>query len=258
VFLADGPVLLAEALAAGADVQRVFAETDCLDDPAVITAQQAGLTVVEAAPGALAKVLDLKAPRGVVAVVGASPSSVDEVLDRASATRRPVAVLVGLQDPGNLGTLIRVAEASGCAGVLLTSGSVDLHNPKTVRATAGAVFRVSVVDGVDELSVIEGCRRRSVPVVATIGSGGTLLDEAPLAGAVAVLLGAEAHGLAPELVERCDGALTIPMEGGVESLNAAVAGSIVLFEAARRRRSSGTAGDRSGAGTAPMGHNDPR
>jgi RNA methyltransferase, TrmH family len=258
VFLADGPVLLAEALAAGADVQRVFAESDCLEDPAVLAAREAGLTVVETAPGALAKVLDLKAPRGVVAVVAAAPSSVDEVLDLASTGGRPVAVLVALQDPGNVGTLIRVAEAAGCAGVLLTSGSVDLHNPKTVRATAGAVFRVPVVDHVDENSVLEGCQRRSVPVLATIGSGGTSLYEAPLGGAVAVLLGAEAHGLAPGLVERCDGTLTIPMDGGVESLNAAVAGSIVLFEAARRRGSAGTDGERSGAGAGPMGHNDPR
>ena len=258
-------MLLAEALRAGAAIEEVHAEPDALEHPSVRAARDAGVEVHEAAPGALAKVLDLTTPRGVVAVVRAAPAELSEVLDRAHSTGRPVPVLVSLQDPGNAGTLVRVAEATGCAGVVLTTWSVDVRNPKTVRATAGSVFRVPVVESVELDEVLEGCGRRGVPVLATVGHGGEPPEGAALLdGAVAVLVGAEAHGLPEPVVARCDGSVTLPMEGEVESLNAAVAGAVVLFEAARRRRSAGR--DHRGAATGPlstggrsgaMGHNDP-
>lgn len=259
-FLADGPVLLAEALRAGAPVRAVYADAEMLHDPVVRTARDAGVPVTETADGTLAKVLDLKTPQGVVALVERRSVDLAPVLDDASSRARPVLVLVGLQDPGNVGTLVRVAEAAGCAGVVMTPGSVDVANPKTVRATAGAVFRVPVVEQVEIDQLLDACSVAGVSTRATVGRGGVPLDEVPLGGAVAVLVGSEAHGLPADVVRRCAGTLTVPMDGAVESLNAAIAGSVVLFEAARQRRSATgerrTVSDPSGGGTSSMGHND--
>ncbi len=178
------------------------------------------------------------APQSVVAVARARPHDLPHVVAAAVAEGAPLLVLVGLQDPGNAGTLVRVAEAAGCAGVVLTEHSVDLFNPKTVRATAGSLFRVPVAQDVPVDALLSACAAAAVPVVATAAVDGTDPSDAPLGGAAAVLLGSEAHGLADDLVVRADARVTIPMAGQVESLNAAVAGAVLAFEAARRRRTA--------------------
>jgi TrmH family RNA methyltransferase len=149
---------------------------------------------------------------------------------------------VGIQDPGNAGTLIRVAEATGCVGVLLSAGSVDVWNPKVVRASAGSILRVPVVEGLESdelLAVARGSELRSVGTTATGGSPPESLD---LSGAVMLLVGSEAHGLPEGMVGELELRATIPMQGEVESLNAAVAGSLLAFEAARQRRGAASGG----------------
>lgn len=230
-------MLLAEAVAADVELVGVYAEPAGVDDPAVRAAAAAGVPVHPVPEGALKKVLDLVTPQAVVAVARISVSTLDAVVAAASADGAPLLVLVELQDPGNAGTLVRVAEAAGCAGVVLTAQSVDLYNPKTVRASAGSLFRVPVVQGVTVDAVLDACAAAGVPVLATVAADGTDPEAAPLDGAVAVLLGSEAHGLAAGVVARADARVTIPMVGNVESLNAGVAGAVLAFEAARRRRS---------------------
>lgn len=236
-FLIDGPGLLGEAVRAGVVVRTVYVEPAALEDPAVRSAGSAGAVVREVQPGSLAKVLDLVTPQSVVAVADQRPSSLGGILDDAADRARPVLALVAIQDPGNAGTLVRVAEASGCAGVAMTTGSVDVHNPKTVRATAGALFRMRVVEGIGSDELRSAARGLGVRVWATVAEGGIPIEDADLTGASVLLVGSEAHGLPVELRCAADGELSIPMEGGVESLNAAVAGSLVAFEAARQRRS---------------------
>lgn len=214
----------------------MYVEPAAVDDPAVRAAAAAGVPVHPVPEGALKKVLDLVTPQAVVAVARSSTSTLESVVAAASAAGAPLLVLVELQDPGNAGTLVRVAEAAGCAGVVLTERSVDLHNPKTVRATAGSVFRVPVVQDVTVDAVLDACATAGVPVLATVATDGTDPESAPLDGAVAVLLGSEAHGLPAGVVDRADALVTIPMVGNVESLNAGVAGAVLAFEAARRRR----------------------
>ena len=231
-------MLLAEALAAGVGIDGVYVEPAAADDPSVQAAGAAGVPVHPVAEGALKKVLDLVTPQSVVAVARAAAVPLGDVVAAAASTGTPLLVLVELQDPGNAGTLVRVAEASGCAGVVLTERSVDLHNPKTVRATAGSIFRVPVVQDVSVDAVLEACAAAGVPTLATVALDGTDPESSALDGAVAVLLGSEAHGLAPDLVARADARVTIPMVGRVESLNAGVAGAVLAFEAARRRRVS--------------------
>lgn len=254
-YLIDGPVLLGEALAAGVGLRAVFVEPKAHGHPVVEAARQAGAEVREVLDGTLSRVLDLVAPQAVVAVAVQRRHTLDEVLVDAASRRRPVLVPVSLQDPGNAGTLVRVAEAAGCAGVVLTSGSVDVHNPKTVRATAGSVFRLPVVEGVSAPEVILAATRHGIRSWATTGDAGADPGMVDLAGASLVLVGSEAHGLPVDVVDRVDGRLSIPMEGAVESLNAGVAGALVVFEAARQRRAADrpTAAPNPGSRQAPPG-----
>ena len=255
-------MLLAEALDAAVGVRTVYVEPDAAGDDVaevVARARAAGVTVRDVVPGALAKVLDLVTPRPVVAVVDQHPVALSEVVDAAVDAQRPLLVLVDVADPGNVGTLVRVAEAAGCAGVVLVGACADLHNPKTVRATAGAVFRVPTASADEPHGALAMLRDAGVAVLGTAGGGGVAPERAALGGAAAVVVGSEAHGLAPDVLAACEQLVTIPMEGAVESLNAAVAGAAMAFEAARQRRAGGTAtpgAQRSGPGTAPLGHND--
>lgn len=235
-FLLDGPVLLAEALAAGTSLRSIYVEPSGLDSDAFRLARSTGVDIQEVQAGALAKVLDLASPQSVVAVADIATVETAAVLSAAVALDRPVLVLVEVQDPGNAGTLIRVAEAAGCAGVVLTERSVDVHNPKTVRATAGAVLRLPVAEGANAAELIQAAKGMDMASWATVKDGGTSLDHAPLVGSCLLLIGSEAHGLPDDIVAAATDGLTIPMDGAVESLNAAVAGALVAFEAARQRR----------------------
>jgi TrmH family RNA methyltransferase len=215
--------------------------------------------VREVVPGALAKVLDLGTPQSVVAVVDQQPAECADVVATAAAERRPLLALVEVADPGNVGTLVRTAEAAGCVGVVLVGSCADLFNPKTVRATAGAVFRVPVAPAADLEQLRAAASRHDVRLVGTVGDVGAPPECVALDAAAVIVVGSEAHGLSAGSVAACDELVTIPMHGSVESLNAAVAGSVVAFEAARQRRSPGAAAarsDRSGGATTSVGHND--
>lgn len=256
-YLVDGPVLLTEALAAGVEVCTVYVEESTARDQvrqAVQVAADRGVPIRTVAVGALAKVLDLVTPQSVVAVVAQHHSPLDAVLDRAVAAGRPVLVVEDLADPGNLGTLVRSVEATGCAGVVLIGSSADPFNPKVVRASAGALFRTptAAVEMLDEL--LDGAGARHLPVVAAAGERGSAPECHDLTGAVVLMVGNEAHGLSDRAIGAANAVISIPMEGWVESLNAAVAGSVVLFEAARQRRVAASATGRS----EPVGHPAPR
>lgn len=223
-----------EALEAGVGMDALYVEPGA--DPSVVReCADAGVQVVEVAEGSLRKVLDLVSPRAMVGLARTATSDLGEVVAAAGSRQRPLLGLVGLQDPGNAGTLVRVAEAAGCSGVVLTEGSVDPWNPKVVRASAGALFRVPVASaGATEL--LGACGSAGVVSVATVPTGGSAPERCDLGGACAILVGAEAAGLPEEVVAAADVRVTLPMEGRVESLNAAVAGSLLAFEAARQRR----------------------
>ena len=255
-YLVDGPVLLAEALEAGVQIETVYVEPGALDHDVVWAARDAGVRIRDTTEGALAKVLDLDAPQRMVAVAGQRRGHLDELVAAAVAAGRPLLVLAGLSDPGNVGTLVRVAEAAGCAGVLLGPNTADLYNPKTVRATAGAVFRVPVVEVDDVVAVLATLGDAGISAVATTGAVEAPAPESvDLTSAVALVIGNEAHGLAPDVLDACRFSVRIPMDGRVESLNAAVAGAVVLFEAARQRRT----GEPNGHPPAVVGQNvDPR
>ena len=177
-------------------------------------------------------------PQGIAALVRLREFSLDDILERLQVG--PVVVVVGLQDPGNLGTTLRSAEAFGSAGVVLGEGTVSPFNTKVIRASAGSIFRLPVVlakskGGLE--SDIAKFRSQSLRLIATSAHKGTPLDQARLTEPSAIFIGSEGSGLPRNLMAQVDELIAIPHAPQVESLNAGVAGSIVLYEAARQRRS---------------------
>ncbi len=152
-----------------------------------------------------------------------------------------VVVLAGIQDPGNLGTILRSAEAFGATGVICLSGTVSRWNPKAMRASAGSVFRLPVL-AASEAKAFQHLREAGIRTLATMARNAQPLGDPSvdiaLAGPVALLIGSEGAGLSAELAAQCDARITIPCPGPVESLNAAVATSVLLYEASRLRHSS--------------------
>ncbi|MCB1258040.1 MAG: RNA methyltransferase, partial [Microthrixaceae bacterium] len=237
-YLIDGPTLLAEALDSGVNLDRVFVESKSIDD-AVIDRARGVTRVREVSDGTLAKVLDLVNPNGMVAVakMGAAPLSSSPGLSDAIGGADLLLVLVDVADPGNVGTMLRAAEASGCAGVVVAGDSTDPFSPKVVRASAGSLFRLPVHLAGDPVETLESIRSVGLRALATVVGEGRAPEDIELCGS-AIVIGNEAHGLDREIVDACDGTITVPMTGRVESLNAAMAATIVLFEAARQRRAS--------------------
>ena len=181
-----------------------------------------------------------ESPQGVAALVRLKEFSLDDVTERLQVG--PIVVLAGLQDPGNLGTILRSSEAFGSAGVVLGEGTVSAFNSKVVRASAGSVFRLPIVHGqgksgsakLEEVS--EKLRSQGVRLIATSSHKGTSLDQADLASPAAIFFGNEGSGLPRDLMAKMDEVIAIPHTPQVESLNAGVAASIVLYEAARQRK----------------------
>jgi len=172
-------------------------------------------------------------PQGVAALVHLKEFSLEEIMERLQVG--PLVVVAGLQDPGNLGTILRSAEAFGGAGVVLGEGTVSPFNAKVVRASAGSIFRVPVIRGKLD-AVSSQLRAQEIRLVATSSHKGTPLGEARLTGPLAMFIGNEGSGLPRDLMSKMDESIAIPHTQQVESLNAGVAASIVLYEAARQRK----------------------
>jgi TrmH family RNA methyltransferase len=231
--LLEGPHLVAEALAAGLVLEEVLATPPFLDSPE--GRQLAGLlplAPLAVSPELLADLTDADSPRGILAVAR---------LPRLGPAALPVAAgrlylyLDGLQDPGNLGALARVAEAAGAAGLALSPGCVHPNHPRALRASAGSLLRLPVAVGAGADALDAHLAPTHPRWAALVPRDGEDLYHAPLDGTLILAVGAEGPGLSPELLARAALRLTIPMAAAVESLNATVAAALVLFEARRRK-----------------------
>ncbi len=171
-------------------------------------------------------------PQGIAALVRFKDFYVDDVLHRAQSG--PLLAIAGIQDPGNLGTILRSAEAFEAAGILLGEGTVSQFNAKAVRASAGSVFRLPMAR-TDLIGIIGKMREAGLRLVATSSHKGTSILEAELGCPLAVFIGNEGAGLSRDLLSQMDEVIVIPHSAKVESLNAGVAASIVLYEASKHR-----------------------
>ena len=178
-------------------------------------------------------------PQGVAALVKLKPAKLEDLLDQVSPDFLLVAA-GGIQDPGNLGTIIRSAEAFSARGVLLGEKTVSHFNPKVVRASAGSVFRQPLMK-VKLGDVIAQLKQRGVRVVASSSHKGRAIDQVDLTGPLALVVGNEGAGLPSEILSEAGELVTIPHSSRVESLNAGIAASILLYETSRQRRKNLTA-----------------
>jgi len=232
-YLIDGPMLVADALQSFVSIEAIYVEAGT-NEAIVDDATAAGIRVHVVQPGAVHRFTDVVTPQGVVALARMPLLPLDEALDGAIGA--PLLVLCAVSDPGNAGTIVRMAEASGVGAVLFCDGSVDPYAPKCVRASAGSIFHVPVVSEGNPGQVLEAIGDRGVPRLGTDAHRGKLYDQCDLAGAFALVLGNEAHGLPSEVGESLDDWVHIPMAGDIDSLDVAMAGSVICFEAASQRR----------------------
>jgi RNA methyltransferase, TrmH family len=234
----EGLRMLEEAIRSGLRFRAVFFRESAQDRAERLLPQIGAHVETLLLPD---KLFDASVPsetlQGVAALVRLKEFSLDDVLENERLQLGPIMALVGLQDPGNLGTIIRSAEAFGSAGIILGEGTVSPLNAKAVRASAGSIFRLPVVAAAAGLEdVVTRLRTKSVRLIATSSHKGTPVDQADLTGPIAVFIGSEGSGLARGLVTQMDEVVAIPHTPQVESLNAGVAGSILLYEAARQRK----------------------
>ena len=232
-YVAEGAKLVEEALDAGAPVEAVY-WTAGAPSGLVTRAHDAGVRVFELAPGVLERVADAVTPQPVLAVLGMAPAVLADLRGA-----RLVLVCDEVRDPGNGGTLLRTARAAGADGVVWCRSSVDLYNPKTVRASAGALFRLPTVVDVSVEEALGRLGEWGIRRLAAVPEGGGDYAAMDMTGRVALLVGNEAHGLAPDRLSLVDELVTVPMADRTESLNVGMAAAVICFEAARQRRMSG-------------------
>lgn len=233
-LLVEGPVLLGAALDAGAEIIDVFVDE-------ATQHEHLNATVLRRLPdhvdpwvlpaGTLDRVGDAATSQGIAAVVARL-----QVAWPASDGGGFVVVLAEVGDPGNAGTLMRAAAAAG-ADAVVTAGGVDPTHPKVVRASAGTLFGLDVVSADSVEEALARLRSAGFALVGTVARDGDNYDGVDLTGPVAIVLGNETNGLPDEAVDALDLAVTIPMPGPAESLNVAMAGTLVCFEVLRQRRS---------------------
>ena len=229
----EGPNLVGEALRAGIRIACVFvaAGAEKLLDLIPLEPHTEMLLLPKSL---LDSVLTTEAPQAIAALVEAPDWSWDDLLDCSKGKAALIVVLAGLQDPGNMGTILRSAEAFGASGAVSLPGTVSAWNPKAVRASAGSVFRLPLLAvGADEC--FQQLRAAKVRILTAATQGADPVQSARLAEAVAFLIGNEGNGVAREIAAQANGAITIPCPGQVESLNAGVAASVLLYEASRQR-----------------------
>lgn len=232
-FLVEGPQGVREAVRwAPERVVDVYVTAEAMQRYAadiVAPARSAGLFVHEATAEVIAAMADADSPQGVVAVVEHARPTLADVL---AGQPRCVAFLTNVRDPGNAGTVIRGADAAGADAVIVSSASVDITSPKVVRSTAGSLFHLPVVTGVEIDATLEALRRSGIRTLAADGAGERELPGTDLTGPHCWVLGNEAWGLAPEVRDACDEVVRVPILGKAESLNLAMAATVCLYASA--------------------------
>jgi TrmH family RNA methyltransferase len=231
----EGPHLVEEALEAAstATIHSVLvSESAMVKFTGLLKRLSPETEIAQVADKLFRQVADTQSPQGIAALVELARANLGDILQRRDVL---VVVACGLQDPGNLGTILRSAEAFGASALVTLEDTVSPFNPKAVRASAGAIFRIPVVPKIKAENLVERLRASRVSIVAAERSSHTTIEHADLRGPVALLIGQEAAGLPGEIIRHADWRLSIPIREGTDSVNAATAASILLYESARQR-----------------------
>ncbi|WP_310551843.1 TrmH family RNA methyltransferase [Paenibacillus glufosinatiresistens] len=232
-YIIEGVHLVQEALLAQAEVEVLAysAETGMPAELKPLLQDVPGMEVVGVSAAVIAKCSSTNTPQPVFAVVRKEPRGAEALLAMKDAL---VIVLDGVQDPGNVGTIIRSADAAGAAGVVLGRGCADLYNPKTIRSTMGSLFHLPIAEA-ELAELLPEAQRRGTLLLSTSLQGAESCYSHDFRGSQWLVIGSEGRGISPETAALVDKSLLIPMKGRAESLNAAMAATILLFEGMRQR-----------------------
>lgn len=237
----EGVRLIEEALRCKAVFQTIFYTEECMKHERsrnllqLIKAQNPEANILNTAGTLLKEMSDTENPQGFLASVNKPKYELSEIMK----AKNPLIVIVcGVQDPGNLGTIIRTASAASCAGVVITRGTVDAYNPKTLRAAMGAIFHLPVVSVKDIQGLISFLRYNKVNLAVTDLNGEINCYQADLTPPTALIFGSEAFGISAEIRGKADYCIKIPLIGPAESLNVSVSAGILIYEAVRQRHFS--------------------
>ncbi|GHH19121.1 TrmH family RNA methyltransferase [Streptomyces lanatus] len=242
LFLAEGPQAVREAAGHPGTLVELFATLDAAERYADIIgeARSAGARVHLASEEVIADISTTVTPQGLVGICRFIDTPFEEIL---AARPKLVAVLAHVRDPGNAGTVLRCADAAGAEAVVLTDASVDLYNPKAVRASVGSLFHLPVAVGVTVERAVAGLQDAGVRILAADGAGtddlDDELDKGTMGGPTAWVFGNEAWGLPEETRALADAVVRVPIHGKAESLNLATAAAVCLYASARAQRASG-------------------
>lgn len=235
VMLLDGSHLVEEALAAGTVVDVVAVRDDLAGGPMGALARRAadrGARILCVTGAVLSAMSPVRQPSGIVAIARRRVTGVEAALEHPPQL---VLVLADVQDPGNVGAIVRAADACGATGVITSGRSADPFGWKAIRGSMGSAFRMSVASRQGLAEALAAARTRGLRVFAAAPRGGTLLTRSDLRPPCAILLGGEGAGLPARLAALADETLSIPMRPGVESLNVATAAALIAYEAQRQR-----------------------
>lgn len=232
LYLAEGLRTAEEAVAYKAVETLFYVATDdertmrLLEDAA---AQNIKLVCVS--ENVMKKIADTETPQGIIAVCKMRQPKLENLL----ASGKMLLVLDRVGDPGNIGTMLRTADAAGIGGLVLLKGCADIYAPKTVRSSMGSLFHIPVLSGVSEQEFVSAAKKAGYDLLVTCLDGADNLYKADLSGRIAFVMGNEAGGVSESLLAQADKRVYIPMAGRAESLNVAMAAGIVMFEALRRK-----------------------
>jgi TrmH family RNA methyltransferase len=234
-FLIEGLRLCEEAANSGWPIESVLYTTSFEEKPRGMNLlkklNQSNAVLIQVKSQTISKLSDTVTAQGIVCVAKVKRFPVKDLWERKM---KLIVALDGIRDPGNVGTLIRTADAFDVDGMILSGDSVELFNPKLVRSTMGAIFRIGIFEEVDLEKILLKLKERKFRIVGTDVKGGKNLDKFTPAGKICLLIGSEAKGLNEKLFQLSDEVIHIPTRGRSESLNVAVAGGILLYEIKRK------------------------
>ncbi len=229
----EGQHLVQEALRSGLRIPTIFLRSGSISLVDNLELQP-HTEVLELPPEIFSSAVTTESPQPIAALAEAPAFTLEQILAKP---RSLIIVSAGLQDPGNLGTIVRSSEAFGATGIVTLPGTVSIWNAKALRASSGSAFRLPVVSATVK-DLFPSLRSHQIRTLATTVDRGTPAQQLDLTQPIALFIGNEGSGLPPELTSQCDGRVTIPTPGPVESLNAAIAASILLYEASRQRETA--------------------
>ena len=232
LYLAEGLRTAEEAVAYKAVETLFYVATD--DERTMRLLENAAaqnIKLVCVSENVMKKIADTETPQGIIAVCKMRQPKLENLL----ASGKMLLVLDRVGDPGNIGTMLRTADAAGIGGLVLLKGCADIYAPKTVRSSMGSLFHIPVLSGVSEQEFVSAAKKAGYDLLVTCLDGADNLYKADLSGRIAFVMGNEAGGVSESLLEKADKRVYIPMAGRTESLNVAMAAGIVMFEALRRR-----------------------